>query len=375
MLKLLHNRNKPNTLPSNKKNLSIAAPKLLPCSAKRIKLEATTQEPIQMFELLLFSGSSGSSNIALAGNASQSSTFNNNDNFAASKAIDGSNITFSHTLPSDLNAWWEVELQVQSVIDSVVIVNRYCGSDPVVPNICLCRLSSAKLTLFDMNGASVAVRFLRDTCSELVVSEDFSSCYSTTRSPSFSPSKNPSKVPSKSPSKRPSVFPSKSPTKSPTKSPIKSPSKLPTKLPTKSPTKLPSKSPTRRPSKSPTNPPTKSPTKSPIKSPTKVPTKLPTAPPTSPPTRPPTRPPTKAPSKAPTKAPSKAPTKSPTNLPSVFLCNAKRIKLEATSQEPIQMFELLSFSGSSNIALAGNASQSSTFNNNDNFAASKAIDG
>jgi len=127
------------------------------CNAKRIKLEATTQAPIQMYELQAFSGGS---NIALAGVASQSSTFNNNNNFAASKAIDGSNSTFSHTLTSDLNAWWEVELQAQSVINRVVILNRYCGSDPADPNSCLCRLSSAKLTLLDVNGASVAVRFL-----------------------------------------------------------------------------------------------------------------------------------------------------------------------------------------------------------------------
>jgi hypothetical protein len=101
------------------------SPSVFMCNAKRIKLEATTQAPIQMFELQSFSGGS---NIALGGNASQSSTFNNNNNFAASKAIDGSNSTLSHTSTSDLNAWWEVELQAQSAISRVVILNRFCGT-------------------------------------------------------------------------------------------------------------------------------------------------------------------------------------------------------------------------------------------------------
>jgi hypothetical protein len=63
-----------------------------------------TGESIHIFELLAYSSGS---NVAPLGSASQSSTLNNNPNFAASKAIDGSNTTFSHT--ANVNSWLKID--------------------------------------------------------------------------------------------------------------------------------------------------------------------------------------------------------------------------------------------------------------------------
>ena len=71
---------------------------------QKIKLGSMTGESIHIFELLAYSSGS---NVAPLGSASQSSTLNNNPNFAASKAIDGSNTTFSHT--ANVNSWLKID--------------------------------------------------------------------------------------------------------------------------------------------------------------------------------------------------------------------------------------------------------------------------
>eukprot|EP00804_Cyclotella_cryptica_P011127 CCRYP_019061-RA/>CCRYP_019061-RA protein AED:0.09 eAED:0.09 QI:216/1/1/1/0.83/0.69/13/1964/1704 len=153
--------------------------KLEACYAKKIKIESTTGEQIQVFEVQAFSGGS---NVALEGSANQSSTLNSNVKFAASKAIDASYSTFSHT--NDPSAWWELDLITPSAIESVLILNRYCRSDPSDPTGCLCRLSSAKLTLLDNNDSIIAMQSIGNTCNEQVVAESFT-CSGTERPPSI----------------------------------------------------------------------------------------------------------------------------------------------------------------------------------------------
>lgn len=142
-------------------------------SADKLRVEATTGEQIQMFEVQIYASGS---NVAPQGSASQSSTWGN---LAAINAIDSSNSTFSHT--ADSNAWWEVQLTDAVEVDELVILNRYCQGVADSPG-CLCRLSNAVVTLYN-NNVSVATRQLGNTCGEHVVSESFSSLTSPTSRP------------------------------------------------------------------------------------------------------------------------------------------------------------------------------------------------
>jgi hypothetical protein len=135
-------------------------------SADKVRIEATTGDHLHMLEFQIHSTSG--SNVAPQGTASQSSTWGN---LAAAKAIDSSNSTFSHT--ADMNAWWEVQLNKAEGVEKLVILNRHCQG--VADSLdCLCRLSEARITLYN-NNVSLATRQLGNTCGELVVSESFSS--------------------------------------------------------------------------------------------------------------------------------------------------------------------------------------------------------
>lgn len=129
---------------------------------RRVRIQSTGGKQIQLFEFQVYSSGT---NIALQGTAIQSSDFNTRS--YASNAIDGSNITFSHT--KDSNAFLEVDLGENFEINSVVIVNRYCGSDPSDPRKCLCRLSGATLILLDENNLVLAARTIGNTCNQHIV--------------------------------------------------------------------------------------------------------------------------------------------------------------------------------------------------------------
>jgi hypothetical protein len=100
----------------------------------------------------------------------QSSTL---EEYAATNAIDGDMSTFSHTESNTgKSEWWQVDLGVgvYHTIASVRIANRWCGSPDDEPA-CLCRLSQAKVWLFDENLQLIWGGEFGDTCglSELVV--------------------------------------------------------------------------------------------------------------------------------------------------------------------------------------------------------------
>eukprot|EP00956_Cyclotella_meneghiniana_P045277 scaffold361696_cov103-Cyclotella_meneghiniana.AAC.1 len=79
--------------------LPSASPTALSClpNARKVKLhQQNTGLPIQLFEMKAVNSSGV--NIAQGGNATQSSTFNNNqDKFGANNAVDGDSDTFTHT--------------------------------------------------------------------------------------------------------------------------------------------------------------------------------------------------------------------------------------------------------------------------------------
>jgi hypothetical protein len=66
-----------------------------------------------------------------------------------------------------------VQLNEAVEVEELVILNRYCQEVPDSLG-CLCRLSEARITLYN-NNVQVATRQLGNTWGELAVSESFSS--------------------------------------------------------------------------------------------------------------------------------------------------------------------------------------------------------
>jgi hypothetical protein len=140
-----------------------------------------------MFEVQAFSSSV---NVAFNKTATQSSTYSSS--YVATKAVDGLANTFSHTSVADANAWWMVDFDESDDIESVNILNRYCGSQ-ADPNNCLGRLSYARLSLIDNQGNTLHTTYLGDTTSILKVQVTLpnmpcASSVSPTKSPSTSSS-------------------------------------------------------------------------------------------------------------------------------------------------------------------------------------------
>ncbi len=135
--------------------------------ASTIKIELGTGENINLFEVQVYSAGI---NVATKKSSSQSSTLNS---YGASLAVDGKNTTFSHTnvAASGGPVWWKVDLGDEFHVESVTILNRWCGSSSD-PSGCLCRLSFATLFLIDSKGAVVATQSFGDTCGKKQVSLD-----------------------------------------------------------------------------------------------------------------------------------------------------------------------------------------------------------
>ena len=126
-------------------------------NAMKLKLESTTGQPIQLFEIEAFSGGA---NVAKNADATQSTTF---EQYYASNVVDGNGATFSHT--NDGKPWLEVDLGKEFAIDSIKIANRWCGETNDEEG-CLCYLSNANLSVLDENGSTVSSVRLGDTCGQ-----------------------------------------------------------------------------------------------------------------------------------------------------------------------------------------------------------------
>ncbi|KAL3798491.1 hypothetical protein ACHAWO_011166 [Cyclotella atomus] len=192
-----------------------------------VKLESTTGEVIQIFELQLFSNGV---NIAPDGIATQSSTYKL---LTADMAVDDDVSSFSHTALEDGGAWWQLELKDEHSVEKLTILNRFCGG-PSDPPSCLCRLSFAKLSFMDESGAVILTESFGNTCHEEQLDLDLSSCndqpkismeeesdqedgvMESTYEPTYFPSKVPSTnapiVSTSAPTYNPTYMPSKSPT-------------------------------------------------------------------------------------------------------------------------------------------------------------------
>jgi hypothetical protein len=138
-------------------------------NAKTVRLESTTGEQIQMFELKAISSGE---NVALNKTAVQSSTFKTK---YASLALDGDSTTFSHTDDGNTtNAFWEADLGTSYPLESVLVENRWC-TNPSDINGCLCRLSGATLSLLDEQDEVISIETIGNTCGVVDLSFDLSS--------------------------------------------------------------------------------------------------------------------------------------------------------------------------------------------------------
>lgn len=157
--------------------------------ASAIKIQSTTGQQINLFEVNAISSSG--LNVALKGSASQSSTLQENSKFKASNAIDNEQDgAFTHT--DDPLAWWQVTLDAAEEIERIALSNRYCRNADDPPG-CLCRLSDAKVLLFDASGSIIYEESVGNTCGSLNVVVDMTksfSCSSETPSPTPSVTSN-----------------------------------------------------------------------------------------------------------------------------------------------------------------------------------------
>jgi hypothetical protein len=122
-----------------------------------------------MFELQVISTGV---NVAFGKDATQSSDFKGKAMFAASKAVDDNENSFSHTGRSECGVWWEVDLEDSFPIESIKILNRWC-QDQCDSAGCLCRMSHAAISLLDDDGKWIDAALTGNTCGDLKVEHEF----------------------------------------------------------------------------------------------------------------------------------------------------------------------------------------------------------
>lgn len=182
----------PSYIPSEQPSI----PPVNSCLTKMVRLESTTGEQIQVFEIEV---KSFGNNVALNGTARQSSTLRESIDHIASNAIDGNTQTFSHT--DDANPYLEIDLSNGFELHSVIIHNRWC-TNSTDPEGCLCQLSFAKLYLMGDGDIILENRTLGDTCNMTLIAESFNAC-SLIPWVTDGPTATPSTLPSRSPTTGP----------------------------------------------------------------------------------------------------------------------------------------------------------------------------
>jgi hypothetical protein len=135
-----------------------------PPKIKQVKLQQTTGEWLQIFELEVFDPMG--TNVARGKMATASST--NSADEDPKRAVDGSLTTLFHSkrrASGDYNPWLNIDLGSSFEATQIVIYNRWCenASDK---SRCLCRLSQANLLLYDDLGAVVSTFNLGNTCGK-----------------------------------------------------------------------------------------------------------------------------------------------------------------------------------------------------------------
>ena len=188
----------PTMSPSFSPTFEVTAPDNYVClsypMARYVKIESTTGDDIQMFDVEVISSGM---NIALGKPADQSSTLVDDIARLATYAVDGDLTTYSHT---DCDGpWWLVDLGELVPIEKVTIINRWCDSPSDEPG-CLCHLSNATLSLLDESEMDVESQMIGDTCGVIELNYNF--CEEVTEPPTESPT---TMLPTLSPSFSPTL--------------------------------------------------------------------------------------------------------------------------------------------------------------------------
>jgi hypothetical protein len=135
------------------------------CLVKKVKIQGTTNEPLNIVEVKAYSDGV---DVGPQGTATQSSTYKpTTKRFGPEQAIDNTPSDFSNTAVANSPGWWQVSLASAVSVESIEIDNRNCAGNPV----CLCRMSNANLVLYDANDNPVHTKNLGDTCNRHVITE------------------------------------------------------------------------------------------------------------------------------------------------------------------------------------------------------------
>ncbi|KAL7522316.1 hypothetical protein ACHAWX_007006 [Stephanocyclus meneghinianus] len=200
--------------------------------ARTVKIQTNSETILNVFEVEVFN--SDGINVAANKNTTQSSTWQGQ---FASYAVDENQTTYSSTLKEN-RAWWQVDLEEMTLIESVTIFNFYCiyESDPLE---CSARLSNSTLLLTDDDDVVVASKQIGYTGGRLELTFYFQPMQSQSGTPSISLASPPPVIPNISPTISPSARPVRLPTIAPIQEPILPPTLAPiTQLPSISPPQL-----------------------------------------------------------------------------------------------------------------------------------------
>jgi hypothetical protein len=146
---------------------------------KRVGINTTTGEYIQIFELEIFDPTG--TNVVRGKAATSSSVHHTPSIFPGgtagpSNAVDGDLTNVFHTNSrhdgGDNNPWLNIDLGASVEACKIVIYNKWCGDVNDSAHPCLCRLSQANLKLYDSSNNVIKTINVGDTCGKAILEYD-----------------------------------------------------------------------------------------------------------------------------------------------------------------------------------------------------------
>jgi hypothetical protein len=146
---------------------------------KRVGLNTTTGEYIQIFELEIFDPTG--TNVARGKAATSSSVYHTPSIFPGgtagpSNAVDGDLTNVFHTNSrhdgGDNSPWLNIDLGASVEARKIVIYNKWCGDVNDSAHPCLCRLSQANLVLYDGSNNIIKTLNVGGTCGKAILEYD-----------------------------------------------------------------------------------------------------------------------------------------------------------------------------------------------------------
>jgi hypothetical protein len=120
---------------------------LCPKLTNQVKLQQTTGEYLNIFELEIFNPTG--TNVARGKSATSSSELSSQED--PQRAVDGNLSTMFHS-GGETGSWLNIDLGSSFEARRIVIHNRWCEDVNDSQYLCLCRLSQANLVLYDSSN-------------------------------------------------------------------------------------------------------------------------------------------------------------------------------------------------------------------------------